>query len=273
MSKAQDLVSRKALEASPGPLSGISSLNLLTKSKRFRLTPPPTSPPVMTHKQFEHGSFTLHSGLVCFTHQEKRIVVHVNKVTGEASLPRGPCRVLPQGGRFGGSIGMESFNEAAVRMASRELGYQTVARGRIIRALLQPDNMDAAEEMWLMPPFVIDYGSEPVKGIAKVTAWFLAFMVGDYFVKARSPRVGGDKEELEEGELEEEELEQEELWEDELEGGELGRDKFDNRDLRVRGPDWVVKYMSLAHAAQRLPENEGDMIQKATAFVKIHMGA
>ncbi|MCJ1378514.1 hypothetical protein MMC17_001613 [Xylographa soralifera] len=253
MSNPPNLVPRKALE-------------------RFRLTPPTPPPPptpVMTHKQFEHGSFTLHSGLVCFTHEETRLVVHVHKTTGEVSLPRGPCRVLPLLGRFGGNIGMESFNAAAVRMARQELGYQTIARGYIVRALLQPEDVDDAEPVWLMPPFVIDCGSEPVKAIAKVTAWFLAFMVGDYVEDEDRPQKC-ENGELEEGELEEGELEEGELWEGELEGGELGGGEGDREDTRVRGPEWVVKYMTLARAAQHLPEHEAEIIQKAIAFVKVH---
>ncbi|MCJ1437112.1 hypothetical protein MMC27_006497 [Xylographa pallens] len=257
MSNPSDLEPRKVLE-------------------RFRLTPPAPPTPAMTHKQFEHGSFTLHSGLVCFTHQETRLVVHVHKTTGEVSLPRGPCRVLPVWGRGGGNIGMESFNVAAVRMASQELGYQTVARGYIVRVVARPEDGNDAEGAWLMPPFVIDCGSEPVRGIVKVTAWFLAFMVGDYFMeKEDRPLKDKDKEleegELEEGELEEGELEEGELWEEELEGGKLGGKEGDRGDTRVRGPDWVVKYMTLARAAQQLPKHEAEIIQKAVAFVEVHV--
>ncbi|MCJ1401752.1 hypothetical protein MMC11_004969 [Xylographa trunciseda] len=236
----------------------------------------------MTHHAFEFGSFALHSGLVCFTHQEKRIVVHVHQRTGEVSLPRGPCRVLQRGGRYAGSIGMESFNGAAVRMASRELGHRrTIVRGYIVRALaqLEPDDgRAAADERWLMPPFVMDCGSEPVRGVAKVTAWFLAFLVGECFgeedVGGKGGGVDGELEEgeLEEGELEEGELWEGELWEGELNGGELGGEEPGGEDTRIRGPDWMVKYMTLARAAQQLPEHEAQMIQKAIAFVKIHIG-
>ncbi|MCJ1283334.1 hypothetical protein MMC26_002662 [Xylographa opegraphella] len=243
----------------------------LAPRRRFRLASPPPSTPVMTHKQFEHGSFTLHSGLVCFTHQEQRLVVHVHKTTGEVSLPRGPCRVLPVPGRHGANIGMESFNEAAVRMVSKEVGCPTVARGYIITAFVQPEHVQDAEGVWLTPPFVIDCGSEPIRGTAKVTAWFLAFMTGEGLVAAEDRPSQGEDGEVEEGEIEEGELEEGELWEGDLEAGELGGGGGDQEDARVRGADWVVKYMTLASAAQQLPEHEAEVIQKAIAFARNHV--
>ena len=134
--------------------------------------------------------------------------------------------------------------------------------------MVQSEEMDDADGMWLMPPFLIDWGSEPVRGIAKVAAWFLAFMVGDCCEEEWDLPLRGTGMELEEGELEEGEL-----WEGNIEGRELGGRESESEDARVRGPDWVVKYMTLTRAAQRLPEHEAEITRKAVAFVKIHIEA
>ncbi|MCJ1291188.1 hypothetical protein MMC34_002731 [Xylographa carneopallida] len=263
-----ELFPRGALEASPPPSP--PSTNLTNPPQRFRSTPPVTPTPVVTHTQFEQGSFALHSGLVCFTHQDTRLIVHAHKHTGEVSLPRGPCRVMPLGGQFGGTIGMESFDAAALRMANQELGCRTVVEGYIVRAVARPEDAGEANGGWLMPPFVIDCGSEPVRGIATVTAWFLAFVDGEHFEEGGRTMSGGAGE-LEEGELDEGELEEGELWEGDIEGGELAGGGIDREDRRVRGPEWVVKYVTLARAAEVLPDHDAETIQKAIAFIKVHI--
>ena len=168
-----------------------------------------------------------------------------------------------QGERFGGIIGLESFNVVALRIASQRLGCQTFPRGYILTALSQARCTKSADQMWLMPPFLMDYGNNPTYGLAVVTAWFLAFMIGDDVAQDQSREVRSEYRELEEGELEEEELEEGEL--EDVESGII--------DTCGRGADWVAKHMCLCQAAQQLPDHEGKMIQKAIDFVENYMSA
>ncbi|MCJ1250783.1 hypothetical protein MMC30_008011 [Trapelia coarctata] len=78
------------------------------------------------HTFNDAGTFSFRSGLVCWDGDRDGFVVHVNKETGQVSLPQAPHRWIPAADNKGGQYDhvLESVDVTAMRIATTQLGFE-----------------------------------------------------------------------------------------------------------------------------------------------------
>ncbi|MCJ1409297.1 hypothetical protein MMC19_003376 [Ptychographa xylographoides] len=73
------------------------------------------------HHFSDAGKFNFRSGVVCWDSERERITVHINRETGQVSLPQAPCEWILQ--ENGVNI-VEGFSVTADRISTHELGSE-----------------------------------------------------------------------------------------------------------------------------------------------------
>ena len=105
------------------------------------------------HHFSDAGKFNFRSGVVCWDSERERITVHINRETGQVSLPQAPCEWILQ--ENGVNI-VEGFSVTADRISTHELGYGATSTHPIVCPC----------------SFLLHTAILP-SGLTKVTAWYL----------------------------------------------------------------------------------------------------
>lgn len=138
--------------------------------KRTRAESPSetTMPPTQT--LYEGGKFVFRSGIVAT--DERWTLLHVNKTTGEKSLPQGLCQWVTTPGAASDSVPvLESFEATAQRIVDTQLNYKARLEPHNPIGSLQPYSMKSGVRPTMKAPFLLQTRTTR-DGTIEITAWF-----------------------------------------------------------------------------------------------------
>ena len=122
-------------------------------------------------KLHDAGEVLFKSGVVCWDYEHQMIILHMNKVTGEVTLPQVACKWVS---KSEGSVpALESFAATAERIVSYQLGYESKIARYNPEESLQPYTVKTGTPLRMKTPFVFQ-SKASLDNMLEVTAWFLA---------------------------------------------------------------------------------------------------
>lgn len=145
--------------------------------KRTRAESPSetTMPPTQTF--YEGGKFVFRSGIVAT--EEPWVILHVNKITGEKSLPQVLCQWVATPGADSDSVPvLESFEATAQRIVDTQINYKARLEPHNPIGSLQPYSMKSGVRPTMKAPFLLQTRTTR-DGTIEITAWFQVFFDSD----------------------------------------------------------------------------------------------
>jgi len=130
-----------------------------------------------TQEFYEGGKFVFRSGVVAT--DEDYVVLHVNKTTGEKSLPQGLCEWVPKPHADKDAVPvLESFEATAQRIVDTQLTHKSRLEGHNPIGSPQPYPVKSGVRPKMNAPFLLQTDTTP-DGTIQVTAWFRVFFDSD----------------------------------------------------------------------------------------------
>jgi len=122
-------------------------------------------------KLHDAGEVLFKSGVVCWDYEHQMIILHMNKVTGEVTLPQVACKWVS---KSEGSLPvLESFATTAERIVNYQLGHESKVARYKPEETLQPYTVKTGTSLRMKTPFVFQ-SKTSLENTLEVTAWFLA---------------------------------------------------------------------------------------------------